>query len=261
MFLLLLSKIYRTRAYRNFELRDRAVDVYRLPPEFLQIGSLSCEGAVFSVLASCNEKEQGSEKLLARWGRSLSRYSKCCSGMRCLACRRDPKGLLWTRNQKRMMEPKAKLPDVLVEHNSVMRGAIPCLPVPLAWFCLMWNVLLPGTGTVWSGLFNLCTGQPRFSPVAGLKSRLGALIVNLVVGVGQLFTVLFCLVGWGWSIWWGVNMVRLASKRLLITYRRKYKRFKASEAASNDLEARGGEPGPLPPGVPSQALREMERAR
>jgi len=41
----------------------------------------------------------------------------------------------------------------------------------------------------------------------------------------------------------------------------KYKRFKASEAASNDLEARGGEPGPLPPGVPSQALREVERAR
>lgn len=44
--------------------------------------------------------------------------------------------------------PKAKIPDVLVEHNSVMRGAIPCLPVPLAWFCLVWNFLLPGTGTV-----------------------------------------------------------------------------------------------------------------
>lgn len=43
-------------------------------------------------------------------------------------------------------EPKAKIPDVLVEHNSLMRGAIPCLPVPLAWFCLVWNVLLPGSG-------------------------------------------------------------------------------------------------------------------
>ncbi|XP_076622370.1 mechanosensory transduction mediator stumble [Colletes latitarsis] len=149
-------------------------------------------------------------------------------------------------------EPKAKIPDVLVEHNSLMRGAIPCLPVPLAWFCLVWNVLLPGSGTVWSGLFNLCTGQPRFSAVAGLKSRLGAFVVNLVVGVGQLFTVLFCLVGWGWSIWWGVTLVRLA---------RKYKRFKASEAASNDPEARGGEPTALPPGVPSQALRGIERTR
>ncbi|XP_076297890.1 mechanosensory transduction mediator stumble [Lasioglossum baleicum] len=149
-------------------------------------------------------------------------------------------------------EPKAKIPDVLVEHNSLMRGAIPCLPVPLAWFCLVWNVLLPGSGTVWSGIFNLCSGQPRFSAVAGIKSRLGAFVVNLVVGVGQLFTVLFCLVGWGWSIWWGVTLVRLA---------RKYKRFKASEAASNDPEARGGESTVLPPGVPSQALMGMERAR
>lgn len=149
-------------------------------------------------------------------------------------------------------EPKAKIPDVLVEHNSLMRGAIPCLPVPLAWFCLVWNVLLPGSGTVWSGLFNLCTGQPRFSQVAGLKSRLGAFVVNLVVGVGQLFTVLFCLVGWGWSIWWGVTLVRLA---------RKYRRFKASEAANNDPEARAGEPPVLPPGMPSQAFREIERAR
>ncbi|KYN31727.1 Protein SPEC3 [Trachymyrmex septentrionalis] len=323
-----------------------------------------------AVLASSNEKQSDSKRLLARWGRSLSQYCKCCSGMRCLACRRDPKGLLWTRNQGRTTvindisppvatpvldapppttnalscwsklkarcrcvrtkdrgslslrerlrelkcctrksriapaeptvccpperrcgvlcrrafscckcsckraeqrtrntrakhsltsvapppvseEPKAKIPDVLVEHNSVMRGAIPCLPVPLAWFCLVWNFLLPGTGTVWSGLFNLCTGQPRFSAVAGVRSRLGALIVNLIVGVGQMFTVLFCLVGWGWSIWWGVTMVRLA---------RKYKRFKISEATNNDPE-RGGEPAALPPGVPSQALRGMERAR
>ncbi|XP_018050563.1 PREDICTED: protein stum [Atta colombica] len=322
-----------------------------------------------AVLASSNEKQSDNKKLLARWGRSLSQYCKCCSSMRCLACRRDPKGPLWTRNQGRTTvindisppvatpvldappsttnascwsklkarcrcvrtkdrgslslrerlrelkcctrksriapteptvccpperrcgvlcrrafscckcsckraeqrtkntrakhsltsvappplseESKAKIPDVLVEHNSVMRGAIPCLPVPLAWFCLVWNFLLPGTGTVWSGLFNLCTGQPRFSAVAGMRSRLGALIVNLIVGVGQMFTVLFCLVGWGWSIWWGVTMVRLA---------RKYKRFKISEATNNDPE-RGGESAALPPGVPSQALRGMERAR
>nr|XP_050862347.1 protein stum [Vespula vulgaris] len=149
-------------------------------------------------------------------------------------------------------EPKAKIPDVLVEHNSLMRGAIPCMPVPLAWFCLIWNVLLPGTGTVWSGLFNLCTGQPRFSAVAGLKARFGAFVVNLIVGVSQLFTVLFCLVGWGWSVWWGVTMVRLA---------RKYKRYKASEAANGDPEARTGEGSGISPGLPSQSLRGIERAR
>ncbi|XP_076245541.1 mechanosensory transduction mediator stumble [Calliopsis andreniformis] len=309
-----------------------------------------------AVLAAANGVgERPPEKFLARWKRSLSRCCECCPRMRCLACRTDPKGLPWPRNNTRTTfvanrnetgqqpaardaapagcwpkfknrcrckrlreirccsrrsriapaeattccpperrfgaicrrlfgnckcrrsaeaertrsirakhsltsvappplseEPKAKIPDVLVEHNSLMRGAIPCLPVPLAWFCLVWNVLLPGSGTVWSGIFNLCTGQPRFSAVAGLKSRLGSFVVNLVVGVGQLFTVLFCLVGWGWSIWWGVTLVRLA---------RKYKRFKASEAAINDPEARGGDGAPLPPGVPSQALRGVERGR
>ncbi|XP_044590165.1 protein stum [Cotesia glomerata] len=150
-------------------------------------------------------------------------------------------------------EQKSKIPDVLIEHNSVMRAAIPCLPVPLAWFCLVWNVLLPGTGTIWSGLFNLCIGQPRFAATSSARSRLGAFIVDIIVGVSQAFTVLFCLVGWGWSIWWGVTMIRLA---------RKWKRFKAAEASSNDLEAGGDIDGGLPaPGVPTQALREMERAR
>ncbi|XP_078041398.1 mechanosensory transduction mediator stumble [Augochlora pura] len=310
-----------------------------------------------AVLVAANGvSERPPERFFTRWKRSLNRCCQCCPSMRCLACRTNPKGLAWPRNNTRTTtvtttnevgqqpaavrdtgsvgcwpkfknrcrctrlreikccskrsriapaeaavccpperrfgaicrrlfdsckcskqkaeaertrsirakhsltsvappplseEPKAKIPDVLVEHNSLMRGAIPCLPVPLAWFCLVWNVLLPGSGTVWSGIFNLCSGQPRFSAVAGLKSRLGAFVVNLVVGVGQLFTVLFCLVGWGWSIWWGVTLVRLA---------RKYKRFKASEAASNDPEARGGEAA-LPPGVPSQVLRGIDRAR
>ena len=48
-----------------------------------------------------------------------------------------------------------------------------------------------------------------------------------------------------------------------IIFSGKYKRFKASEAASNDPEtgARDEEPAALPPGVPSQALRGLERVR
>ncbi|XP_011307180.1 serine/arginine repetitive matrix protein 2 [Fopius arisanus] len=186
-----------------------------------------------------------------------------CSCLSCNCCRRSSedersKNIRAKHSLTSVAPPplseaqKPKLPDVLVEHNSVMRGAIPCLPVPLAWFCLVWNVLLPGTGTVWSGLFNLCVGQPRFAQTASGKSRLGALIVNIIVGASQAFTVLFCLVGWGWSIWWAVTMIRLA---------RKWKRFKAAEATNGDPEARGPE-GVLPaPGVPTQALRGVERAR
>ncbi|XP_034935826.1 protein stum [Chelonus insularis] len=195
--------------------------------------------------------------LLCKSSWSWCRWPSCCS------CRRgsEPTKNVRAKHSLTSVAPppplseehKSKIPDVLIEHNSVMRAAIPCLPVPLAWFCLVWNILLPGTGTLWSGLFNLCFGQPRFAATASAKSRFGALIVNIIVGISQLFTVLFCLVGWGWSIWWGVTMIRLA---------RKWKRFKATEASNNDPEARGDERTVLPaPGVPTQALREMERTR
>ncbi|CAG9572583.1 unnamed protein product [Danaus chrysippus] len=51
----------------------------------------------------------------------------------------------------------------------------------------------------------------------------GSLVINLLVGCSQLFTVLFCLVGWGWAIWWGVIMVQVS---------RKYKKLKADAAAA-----------------------------
>jgi hypothetical protein len=41
---------------------------------------------------------------------------------------------------------------------------------------------------------------------------MGSFVLNLLVGVAQLFTVIFCLVGWGWSIWWGLIILRIASE-------------------------------------------------
>lgn len=130
-----------------------------------------------------------------------------------------------------MFQPKPKLDLSLVEHASHMKGAIPVLPVKLAWFCLICNIFLPGIGktfcennaildyyfsfvlgTIFSGMFCLCIGIPRFSQKDGPKPRIGAFIIDLIIGCGQLFTVLFCLVGWGWSIWWGLIMLKIASK-------------------------------------------------
>ena len=130
-----------------------------------------------------------------------------------------------------------KLDSSFVEHASVMRGAIPVLPVPIAWICFILNVFLPGSGksarthcleffsnlyitrshrniagTFSSGVFCLCTGKARFSINDSLASRFGSFLVNLLVAGSQLFTVLFCLVGWGWSVWWGVTMLRMARK-------------------------------------------------
>ncbi|XP_044014083.1 GATA zinc finger domain-containing protein 8 [Aphidius gifuensis] len=214
---------------------------------------------------NCCRKDGGCCKFLCKKP-SWCRWPSCCKSIcSCSCCRRrdDEKSersrsirakhsLTSIAPPQISAEQKSKIPEVLVEHSSVMRGAIPCLPVPLAWFCLIWNILLPGSGTIWSGIFNLCVGQPRFAVTTSARGRFGAFIVNIIVGISQLFTVLFCLVGWGWSIWWGVTMLRLA---------RKWKRFKASEAINGDPESRDGG-GVLPaPGVPVQALRGGERAR
>ncbi|KOB78703.1 putative Y97E10AL.1, partial [Operophtera brumata] len=105
-------------------------------------------------------------------------------------------------------DTRKKLDPSLVEHTSLIRAAIPVLPIVLAYFCLICNVVVPGLGSIFSGLFCLCFGIPRFGVHDGAKYRIGSFVVNLLVGVLQLFTVLFCLVGWGWSIWWGVIMVK-----------------------------------------------------
>lgn len=81
----------------------------------------------------------------------------------------------------------------------------------------LYNVIMSLiSGTVFSGMFCLCIGKPRFSQNDNLRTRFGSFIINIIIGVGQLFTVLFCLVGWGWSIWWGVIMLKVASKLLIL---------------------------------------------
>lgn len=67
-------------------------------------------------------------------------------------------------------------------------------------------------GTILSGLFCLCIGVPRFSQHDGPRARIGSFVINCIVGVSQMFCLLFCLVGWGWSIWWGTIMLRTASE-------------------------------------------------
>nr|XP_049707660.1 protein stum [Helicoverpa armigera] len=124
-------------------------------------------------------------------------------------------------------DTRKKLDTSLVEHTSVMRGAIPVLPIVLAYFCLLCNIVVPGLGSILSGMFCLCFGIPRFGVHDGAKHRIGSFVINLLVGCGQLFTVLFCLVGWGWSIWWGVIMVKTS---------RKYRKLKR-EAAAAEAEA------------------------
>lgn len=43
-------------------------------------------------------------------------------------------------------DTRPKIDESLVDHTSIMKAAIPVLPVGLAWFCLICNCLIPGFG-------------------------------------------------------------------------------------------------------------------
>lgn len=43
-------------------------------------------------------------------------------------------------------DTRRKLHVDLVEYTSKMKGAIPVLPLCLAWFCALCNILVPGLG-------------------------------------------------------------------------------------------------------------------
>ena len=57
-------------------------------------------------------------------------------------------------------------------------------------------------------MFGICLGAPRFSVHVTVEHRLLAFIINLTIGIFQAFTVLFCLVGWCWSLGWGIILVK-----------------------------------------------------
>lgn len=128
--------------------------------------------------------------------------------------------------------------------KSIIRGAIPILSHKSAAVCLVLNCLWPGSGTLVSGLLVLafcrcssqatvgcprwhersdsfdrsthvpCPGQVRCINVR-FYSRVCCLLVNLVICLAMMVTVPLCLVGWCWSVGWGVSLVNIASEYFL----------------------------------------------
>ncbi|XP_076464374.1 uncharacterized protein LOC143296379 [Babylonia areolata] len=106
-------------------------------------------------------------------------------------------------------EEKGK--SVMMHDDSMIRAAIPALPVPVAVLCLLCNILLPGSGTIISGMALPCCGKPRLTGGSNKGDGVAVTVcINLCVGAAQLGTVTFFLVGWFWALAWGVKMVILA---------------------------------------------------
>lgn len=84
--------------------------------------------------------------------------------------------------------------------------AIPVLPRSAAILCLILNILFPGLGTAISGMIAFFLTRREMS----LMNRTSILCINCFVGLLQLSTIVFLLIGWIWSIVWGCAFVGLS---------------------------------------------------
>lgn len=89
------------------------------------------------------------------------------------------------------------------EKHGPLYWAIPTMPLPIAVICCIFNIVVPGLGTLISSFCSCCCGQPRNG------SRLRAFGLNLVSALLQMLTFVV-IVGWIWSIVWGMTFVQLS---------------------------------------------------
>merc|ERR1719499_1564890 len=86
------------------------------------------------------------------------------------------------------------------ERESVFERACPVLPLPLAVFCLVLN-LVPGTGTLAAALLNLCFGLKK------LDSACWAFSIQVLTALLQVLTAPL-LIGIVWSLGYGASLIR-----------------------------------------------------
>ena len=75
------------------------------------------------------------------------------------------------------------------------------------------------SGTILSGIFVMfcccCCGHlahSRFAAIDNGDNRFIAFLINVVIGLGQASTVVLFLLGWCWSIGWGITMLTISRK-------------------------------------------------
>ncbi|XP_026196465.1 protein stum homolog isoform X2 [Anabas testudineus] len=95
------------------------------------------------------------------------------------------------------------------EKKGPLRAAIPTMPFPLAVICLFLNTFIPGLGTFVSAFTVLCGARSELISERGVCC---VFWLNVAAALIQILTAVI-MVGWIMSIFWGMDMVILASCR------------------------------------------------
>ncbi|CAL1526187.1 unnamed protein product [Lymnaea stagnalis] len=94
------------------------------------------------------------------------------------------------------------------EGDHSLRDSIPAMTQGLAALCLVLNIILPGSGTVTAGMSVLFCSYVR--PKGTSKGH--CVWVNVGVGVVQFLLTFIFLMGWIWSIMWGVAFISISKE-------------------------------------------------
>ncbi|XP_056672000.1 protein stum homolog isoform X1 [Monodelphis domestica] len=95
------------------------------------------------------------------------------------------------------------------EKKGPLRAAIPYMPFPVAVICLFLNTFVPGLGTFVSAFTVLCGARTDLPD----RHMCCVFWLNIAAALIQILTAIV-MVGWIMSIFWGMDMVILASKYL-----------------------------------------------
>ncbi|NXC13418.1 STUM protein, partial [Corythaeola cristata] len=93
------------------------------------------------------------------------------------------------------------------EKKGPLRAAIPYMPFPVAVICLFLNTFVPGLGTFVSAFTVLCGARTDLPD----RHMCCVFWLNIAAALIQILTAIV-MVGWIMSIFWGMDMVILASK-------------------------------------------------
>lgn len=94
--------------------------------------------------------------------------------------------------------------------QGMFQRAVPIMPRTLAILCFVLNLILPGTGTLISAFAVFCCGKHDY------EKNIVACLYNLLAAILQSATILL-LVGWIWSVRWGILFIQLSSNKHVIT--------------------------------------------
>nr|XP_002735711.1 PREDICTED: protein SPEC3-like [Saccoglossus kowalevskii] len=87
------------------------------------------------------------------------------------------------------------------------RAAIPALHIGGAVTACIFNIFIPGFGTVLAGFFVFCCGNPG-QPVAG---KVGTCCLNFWIGLLQLVLSPIFFIGWIWSWIWACAFIAMSA--------------------------------------------------